>query len=48
LVAFATNGGRPKLIMSGKVTADPLDATVLRKPQQIPANTKRSAVAGLS
>jgi hypothetical protein len=47
-VAFAINGGRPKLIISGKVIADPLDATVLRKPLQTPANTKRSAVVGLS
>jgi hypothetical protein len=37
LVPLAMAGGSPKNISRGSVTADPLDATVLKNPQRNPA-----------
>src|SRR5213592_3186218 len=39
LVPFATVAGRPIRIISGSVTADPLLASVLMKPERRPATT---------
>ena len=47
LVAFAAAAGRPIAIRIGKVTADPDEATVLRKPQTRPATTTTAMMSGL-
>ena len=46
LVALATMGCRPRAIITGRVTAVPLDATVLRKPAATPAASSSRAVLG--
>ena len=45
LVALAITGSSPRVIMAGRVTADPLDATVLRNPANTPARLSRTTVA---